>query len=497
MAPTPDHSAGGRVAAPSRPLDLTAQAGRTAALSAGEARSMRLQRCLANAAAPFVHLFLWAAGEKRLGYAFKDVDAFRRQVWALLDSHDGPFIWAANHLTLWDSFLIYYAIFPFSKSLRWNRIPWSTPEYTNYYKLGNWLQCRLIRAFMYLCRCIPFLRGGDDEGSVRWREKAFEKCIWLLETGGTVFVFPEATRARNGWFEAHRPKDFLGRLALRVPDVKFLCLYMRGETQVGTTAYPAAGETFRIYAELWDPAIGPESTPRSVAEELFRRVGELQERWFASSSMAKNCSGNDVVDLASPLAREHFSPDLAEADPEWAERLLTAKEAAYLGSRPPREVYRTFWRFHAAKEAASKALAQAGVKVLPGGFSTIEVELFQGKARHLPSQLELCLSFTDDDGDKLHCVAVLRGGAVGDGQTPGDVLWRVEAVPPGRSPSDFARELCLELIAGSSDDIPSPASLSFTEIDDIPRVVRQGKPQDWGVSISHSGRFAACSFMVT
>ncbi|MBI4676992.1 MAG: 4'-phosphopantetheinyl transferase superfamily protein [Elusimicrobia bacterium] len=457
---------------------------------------MKLQRFLGNLAVPFIHVFLTIAAW-RFGYAFRDLAAFRRRAWEALDGHDGPVIWAANHLTLWDSFLIFYAAFPFHKTFVSRRLPWSTPEHTNYYMNGGWLKRHAVRTFMYLCRCIPFIRGGEDEASVRWRQIAFEKCIWVVENGGTVFVFPEATRARNGWFDACQPKDFLGSLCLRVPNAKVLTIYLRGESQVGTTAYPAQGETFRMDAGLWDPATCPGSTARSISQGLFDRIGALQERWFAGSSMLKNCSGDDVVDLGSPLAREHFSDDGAGVDPEWAARLLTPKEAAYLRSRPLGEVFRTFWRFHAAKEAASKALAQAGIKVLPGGFSTIEVDLFTRRARHLPTLLETRLLFTDDDEDKLHCVACLRGGALGDAQNPGDVLWKVVEVPPGESPSETAREACLELIASSSDDIPSSACLCFTEIDDIPRVVRHGKAQDWGVSISHSGRYAACSFMVS
>jgi 1-acyl-sn-glycerol-3-phosphate acyltransferase len=405
-------------------------------------------------------------------------------------------IWAANHLTLWDSFLLFYAVFPLRRTLEARRLPWNTPEHTNYYRNGGWFKCRAIRAFMYLCRCIPFLRGGEDEASVRWREGAFERCVWVLSQGGSICVFPEATRSRSGWFDASQPKDFLGSLALRVPGSKVLGLYLRGESQAGTTAYPARGETFRMDFEFWDPAPGPASTARSISEEMFRRIGALQERWFEGSGLLKNCAGNDIVDLGLPLLKDHFSEDLSEVDPDWAGRLLTPRELLYLESQPPDRRFSTFWRFHAAKEAASKALAQAGVRVLPGGFATIEADLFQGRVRHLPTLLECRLRFTDDDAEKLHCVAVLRGGRIGGDDEPGDVLWKVAEVPQGSSGSEAARELCLGLIAESSDDI-SASSLSFTEVDDIPRAVRRGAPQDWGVSLSHSGRFAAASFMVS
>jgi hypothetical protein len=127
----------------------------------------------------------------------------------------------------------------------------------------------------------------------------------------------------------------------------------------------------------------------------------------------------------------------------------------------------------------------------------LEADLFRRRVVHRPTGTEVETRFTDDDAEKVHCVAVLRGGSVGDDEVPGDVLWRVEEVPAGEAPGEFARDRLLDLIAESSDDIPSPAVLAIADNEGIPRVLRGGKPCDWGVSISHSGRFAACSFMIS
>ena len=45
--------------------------------------------------------------------------------------------------------------------------------------------------------------------------------------------------------------------------------------------------------------------------------------------------------------------------------------------------------------------------------------------------------------------------------------------------------------------VSSPAVLAFTEETSMPRVLRNGRPKDWGVSLSHSGRYAAYSFMIS
>jgi 1-acyl-sn-glycerol-3-phosphate acyltransferase/phosphopantetheinyl transferase (holo-ACP synthase) len=460
--------------------------------------ALRRQWRVSRVVAIPLSFFVAAIARLRFGYRLpEDIDKLRADIWEKLDAHDGPVIWAANHLTLIDSFLIYWAIFPLSRAPEDRRIPWSTPEYTNYYKLGGPWKSAFIRGLLYVCRCIPFLRGGEDAAAEAFRQKAFDKCVWLLCEGAAVFVYPEAGRSRSGWFEARRPKDFLGKLALEVPAAKFLCVYMRSENQIGTTVRPPQGDGFRLVADLIDGARPGESNPREISQRLFDRLAEMQREWWDGSPLPRNCGGNDVVDLQSALLRENFSEDLADADPEWLARHLTARERAYWSAAKPGDRFRVFWRFFCAKEACHKALARAGLVVPHGAFQEIEVDLFRRKAVHISTGLQLDFRFTDDDGDKLHCVCVLRGGYIGDDETAGDVVWDVAEVPPGASPGAFARERALDFIAGSNDEIGSSARLALSESGGLPAVLWKGKPQDWSLSLSHSGRFAACSFMIS
>jgi phosphopantetheinyl transferase (holo-ACP synthase) len=465
-------------------------------LSERDLSDLRAQERWSSWLAYPVYAFLLWALNWHYRYHFQSLEEFQREVWKELDAHDGPVIWAANHLTLIDSFLIFRAVFPFAKANKVKRVPWSTPEYRNYYHLGGWLQQRAIRLLMYLCRCIPFLREGDDEKSVSWRETAFQKLVWILNHGGTAFVYPEAGRARSGWFEKRRPKDFLGRLAMEVPKAKFLCVYLRGEEQHYTTAVPQKNERIRAVFSLVDGARPGETNPRDISQRLFDEIGRLQDEWWKRSTLRRNCGGNDVVDLKHPLLQENIDPASGDADMEWLSRHLTKKERAYWDAQEPAKRFAAFWKFFAAKEAAFKAFAQAGIGTPNGGYLHLEADLFRRKVRHLTTGAECDLAFTDDDADKLHCVTIMRGGWIGDDQNQGDVLWKVAEVPKGESPSAFARELLLSFIAESSDDI-SPAALALSEESGQPKVLRRGKVQDWGASISHSGRYAACSFMIS
>jgi 1-acyl-sn-glycerol-3-phosphate acyltransferase/phosphopantetheinyl transferase (holo-ACP synthase) len=467
------------------------------ALTPEDLRSLGRQRFRSRALA--VPLSFLVAAIARLHFAYRlpdDIGELRARLWKQLDEHDGGVIWAANHLTLIDSFLVYWAVVPFSRIGSDRFTPWSTPEYTNYYRLGGPLQSAFVRALLYLCRCIPFLRGGEDAAAEAFREKAFQKCAWVLEGGGSIFVYPEAGRSRSGWFERRRPKDFLGKLAMINPRAKFLCVYLRGDRQIGTTVAPPPGDLLRVSFSLLDGA-RPNETPRQISTRLFDELARLQEQWWQGCAMAKNCAGNDVVDLRYPLLKENFSDDLTEADPEWVDRHLTAREQAYAASLGPAALFKTFWRYFCAKEACHKALARAEVVVPNAAFREIEVDLFRRKAVHVPTGLQLDLRFTDDDEEKLHCVAVLRGGFIGDDDSEGDAVWHVAEIPPGEPHGAWTREMALDFIASCNDEIGSSARLALSEAGGLPVVLWKGKPQDWSLSLSHSGRFAACSFMAS
>jgi phosphopantetheinyl transferase (holo-ACP synthase) len=437
------------------------------ALTPEDLKSLRRQRLISRAAAVPLSLFVAAAARLRFRYGLAGIDEIRRDIWAKLDAHDGPVIWAANHLTLIDSFLVYWAIFPMSRVLEDRLIPWSTPEYTNYYKLGGPVKA-------------PFIR-----------------LLWLLRAGASVFVYPEAGRSRSGWFEPRRPKDFLGKMALDVPNAKFLCVYLRADDQIATTVRPPEGSVFRVKCDLIDGARPGETNPREISQRLFDRIAALQAEWWKDCPMPKNCAGNDVVDLKAPLLRENFSDDLSDADPEWLERHLTERELAVLRRKAGADFFKTFWRHFAAKEACHKALARTGLVVPHAAFRELEVDLFRRKAVHVSTGLQLDLRFTDDDEDKLHCIAVLRGGFLGDAESESDAVWDVSEVPAGTSPGAYARERALDFIASCNDEIGSSAKLALSEDGGLPTVLWRGKPQDWSVSLSHSGRFVACSFMAS
>ncbi len=459
-------------------------------------RDIRRQRFLSLLVDWFIYLFTLAVIHAILKYKIKNFKEFRREAQAALKKHRGPLIWAANHLTMVDSFLIFWASVPWTSAFKDSQIPWSTPEIENYYYMGSWLKKYSIRSLMYLCRCIPIARNKSGKEGRDGRQDVSDKCAWILKEGGSVFVFPEASRARNGWFDRHNPKDFLGRLALEAPKAKFFCVYLRGEGQFYSTPTPARGESFRAYFKMLPAVVEGETTPRQISNRLFNVLGDLQDHWFEAALMLKNCSGNDLIDLKAPHALEHFEED-NEENTEWILRHLTDKEAAYWKAQPLDKRFSVFWKFFAAKEAASKALERSGISIPLGAFHSFETDLFTSKVIHRPTGAKLNIAFTDEDQDKIHCIAVFRGGAVGGDDIPGDILWSIDELPPQENPGEYVRDRALYFIAEASDDIPSPASLAVSIQNGLPVVYRSGRLLDISLSLSHSGRYVAYSFMIS
>jgi len=204
-----------------------------------------------------------------------------------------------------------------------------------------------------------------------------------------------------------------------------------------------------------------------------------------SSSGAGRFIGNDVVDLAAARARWD------DSDSRWIARHLTEIERESLDAAPAKDRMQLFWSSFAAKEAASKAFAQAGIETPRGGFTCIEVDLRRARAREVISGREAAVLFPGSDAEKIHALALISEEPAG----PDEIVQGVVNVPPGNDPSAYAREQ-LTLAASSRSSARPPEAWMVGSVDGRPRFLVAGRWLDWSVSLSHAGRFAAWSCIV-
>lgn len=222
------------------------------------------------AVAPLIFIAIRIAG-----YRVRNLRDARQKVGRLLNDHPGPWLVCANHLTLIDSVILLYAMQPMSGHIaRFDRMPWNIPETMNFSRN------RLVRVMCYLAKCIPVERGGDRDSVNR----ILEKCAWILAHGGNLMIFPEGTRSRTGRVNTADFPYGTGRLFLKTPGCRVMCMYLRGDGQETYTNFPRFKETFSIRVEECFPRTRLKGlrAQRECAGQIIRHLAGMEVKHFAS-----------------------------------------------------------------------------------------------------------------------------------------------------------------------------------------------------------------------
>ncbi len=208
------------------------------------------------------------------GYRIRGLSRIRRQVTKIMARHQGPWLICANHLTLVDSFILAYAMFPLHRYMfQYQLVPWNVPEYMNFNRnLFVGLLC-------YLLKCVPVKRGGDRE-DVRLTLK---KCNYLLDQGANLMIFPEGTRSRNGRVNTKEFTYNVGQMYWKTQGCRVMCIYLRGDSQETYSSFPKPGETFSMTVAELQP-----QTPykglrayRDCATQIINKLAQMEEAYFA------------------------------------------------------------------------------------------------------------------------------------------------------------------------------------------------------------------------
>ncbi len=209
-------------------------------------------------------------------YRIRDLRNMRRQCAAEFDKHKGPWIICANHLTMIDSFMLTYASFSLWGHIRhYKRLPWNLPERRNF-------QSNIFLAVLcYLSKCIPVDRGGSREKM----KQLLDTCIYLLNRGQAIMIFPEGGRSRTGRVDRENFSYGVGRFVQDVDNVKVMCIYLRGDQQRDYGLVPAWGDKFYAQMEVFQPTPVEQTglrAQREYAGQIINRLADMEERYFAT-----------------------------------------------------------------------------------------------------------------------------------------------------------------------------------------------------------------------
>jgi len=199
--------------------------------------------------------------------------AVRSEYRRLRSESNAPILICANHLTMFDSFVIGWALGSDWDHLRdFGSLPWNTPERVHF--ASNWWK----RVFAYLYKCVPVTRGSDRTEVA----KVLEKVRFLLARGQAALVFPEGGRSRSGRVDPDTAAYGVGRIVNALPGCRVLCVYLRGEGQETFSDLPRRGEHFHIAVACIEPKSDRAGLRGSldVARQITTRLAEMERRYF-------------------------------------------------------------------------------------------------------------------------------------------------------------------------------------------------------------------------
>ncbi len=210
---------------------------------------------------------------KLAGYRIRDLRNIRQEIAHTMRQHSGPWLICANHLTMIDSFILAYAMFPaYRYMLQYRLVPWNVPEHKNFNR-GI-----LLSVFCYLVKCIPVKRGGN-RNSVK---RSMDKCAYLLNHGQNLMIFPEGTRSRTGRLSFENCTYHVGRLEYKIPNTCVLCIYLRGDRQKTYSNFPRFGETFTAMACQFRPKTELKGlrAHRDCARQIINHLSKMEAAYF-------------------------------------------------------------------------------------------------------------------------------------------------------------------------------------------------------------------------
>ena len=199
--------------------------------------------------------------------------AARREYRRLRSDSSAPILICANHLTMFDSFVIGWALgYDRDYLLDFGALPWNTPERVHF--ASNWWK----RTLAYLYKCVPVRRGSDRIEVA----KVLEKVRFLLARGQVALVFPEGGRSRSGRVEVEAAAYGVGRIVNSLPGCRVLCVYLRGEGQETFSDLPRRGERFHVSVACIEPKSdrGGLRGSLDVARQITTRLAELERSHF-------------------------------------------------------------------------------------------------------------------------------------------------------------------------------------------------------------------------
>jgi len=209
-----------------------------------------------------------------LRYRIKNLSEIRRTYKKLTNSRQ-PILLCPNHLTMIDSVILVWALGSMSwYLLNYRKLTWNVPA------VENFKNTKLRSFITYLSKCIPV----DRQGSKEHHEHVLWRTIYLMKRLQIFTYFPEGGRSRTARIDIENIRYGVGKLAAELPDLKVICIYMRGDHQKDYSEIPVKGEKFNIFFREMFPKTGYTGlrAHRDLSVQIIGTLKSMEDEYFAN-----------------------------------------------------------------------------------------------------------------------------------------------------------------------------------------------------------------------
>jgi 1-acyl-sn-glycerol-3-phosphate acyltransferase len=191
-----------------------------------------------------------------------------------------PTLVCSNHLTMFDSIFIHYAlnnVFGYLKNFRF--FSWNVPA------VEKFKTNPFISLFTYLGKCVPIDRFGDSEH----HKNVLNKLKYLLLNGEIVTIFPEGGRSRTGRVDIENVTYGTGNILKELKEYQVICIYMRGLHQTEHTALPKRGDDIYFAMEVIEPVSQSRGirAAKEISTAIILKLKEMEDDFFQKYPAAK------------------------------------------------------------------------------------------------------------------------------------------------------------------------------------------------------------------
>lgn len=214
-------------------------------------------------------------------YSILAIQDIRKQFNSITKNNSDPLLICSNHLTYIDSVLLTLA-FSSCKGylINFHTMAWNFPKTTHMKK--NFF----YKFISYIGKCIFIELDASSENM----NQPMKIAKYLLSKGEYIMLFPEGHRGKNGKVDTQNFTYGVGKLIYEIPNIKVLCVYLRGSSQKYSSNFPNKYDNFYCKLKLIDPT------------ELNKQISNNHSNLRNIRNISK-----DVIEILSAMEQEYFS----------------------------------------------------------------------------------------------------------------------------------------------------------------------------------------------